>query len=74
MNKEFCNNHDCIVNEIEHLKEDNKEMKKAVEQVRDEIRALSTHEKIFVAFIGFMGVCLSAGGSMLGIFISQAWK
>lgn len=44
--KEYCSNHDCVINEIKHLDEGHKELKKTVEQIRDEIRNLSTHEKV----------------------------
>lgn len=67
--KEFCSNHDCVINEIDHLKEDNRELKSMLKQVSDEIKSLSTHEKIFVAFIGFAGVAISAGGSILGTIL-----
>lgn len=71
--KEFCSNHDCVINEIKHLDEGHKEMKKTIEQIRDDIRNLSTHEKVYIAFIGFCGVALSAGGSVLGTLLAQGW-
>lgn len=71
--KEFCSNHDCIVNELDHLKEGQKELKVTVGQIREEIRNLSTHEKVYIAFIGFCGVAISAGGSVLGTLLANGW-
>lgn len=71
--QKYCDEHSCIKNEIDHLKEDNREIKQSLSKIKDEIKALSTHEKIYIAFIGFAGVALSAGGSVLGTLIVKAW-
>lgn len=71
--KEFCSNHDCVVNELKHLDEGLKDCKKTIEMAREEIRNLSTHEKVYIAFIGFVGVAISAGGSVVGTMLANGW-
>ena len=74
MDKEYCDNHSCLVTEINYLKEDTKDIKTEISKMREEVRNLSTHEKVYIAFIGFAGIALSAGGSVLGTLIVGFFK
>ena len=76
--KDYCSNHECLVNEINHLKDDHKELREEykelsnkIEMVREDIQKLSSHEKIYIAIIGFIGIVVSTGGSAVGVLITK---